>query len=72
MTATLWISGAVCRCIIRDKDGKPIDLCDEWNNVASTQSWLNDAYPEAEQRTIRLPEKRKELDEQWNSCKFGN
>lgn len=71
MTAILWISGRTCRSIIRDKDGRAIDLCDEWNNVASTQSWLNDAYPEAEQKVDRSHDTR-ELDRQWTSLRDGN
>lgn len=71
MKATLWISGRKCRCIIRDDEGRAIDLCDEWNNVASTQSWLYDAYPEAEQVVDRSMDTR-ELDRQWSSLRDGN
>ena len=71
MSATLWISGRVCRIIVKDGEGNVIDLCDDWNNMASAQSWLNDAYPEAEQTTVRDDKKRRELDQEWNRCKFG-
>jgi len=68
--ATLWISGRVCRAIVKSGD-RVIDMCDDWNNIASTQSWLNDSYPEAEQKTIRDRSKIAELDAEWNRCKLG-
>lgn len=71
MKATLWISGRTCRVIVVDADGQPIDLCDDWNNIASAQSWLYDAYPEAEQITVRDQSKARELDKEWDRCKLG-
>lgn len=70
MKATLWISGRTCRIIVEDEEGV-IDLCDEWNNIASSQMWLNDSYPEAEQVVIRDRSKAAELDKEWNRCKLG-
>lgn len=72
VNAILWISGRTCRIIIKDQEGNVIDLCDDWNNIASAQSWVYDTYSEAEVKTIRDPARIKELDEEWNRCKFGS
>ncbi len=69
-TATLWITGKVCRVIVTSDD-HIIDLNDDWNNIASAQSWLYDAYPEAKQNTVRDRSKVQELDAEWNRCKLG-
>jgi hypothetical protein len=71
MTATIWISGRLARVIVAD-DGRPIDLNDDWNNIASAQSWSYDTYPEAEQRIVRDAAKTRELDKEWDRCKNGN
>jgi hypothetical protein len=69
-TATLWISGKVCRVIVR-VDASVVDMNDDWNNVASAQSWAYDAYPDAIQKTIRDSSRIPELDAEWNRCKLG-
>jgi hypothetical protein len=70
MNATIWISGRTCRVIVTN-NGNVIDLNDDWNNIASAQSWLYDYYPEAAQKAIRDHSKIKELDAEWNRCKLG-
>jgi hypothetical protein len=72
MKATLWISGRTCRAIVTDAEGRIVDLNDDWNNIASMQSWLYDTYPEAKQKTVRDPEQARELDKEWGRCKTGN
>lgn len=71
MTATLWISGRACRIIVKDNEGRVIDMSDDWNNIASAQSWLYDAYPEAMQKTVRDDQIKREMDAEWKRCKEG-
>lgn len=71
MNAIMWISNRTVRVLVKDQEGNVIDTCDEWNNMASTESWLYDAYPRI--RIIRAKDsQKKELDQEWSACVDGN
>lgn len=71
MKAIIWISGRVARILIKDGESV-IDTNDDWNNIASAQSWVYENYPEAEVKTVRDDKARKEMDQEWSACVNGN
>ena len=70
MHAVLWISNRCCRVLVYS-DGDIIDTCDEWNNRASAQSWVLDAYPTAILRNVRDAEEIERLDREWAAYHAG-
>lgn len=71
MEAIIWISGRTARILIRE-NGAVIDTNDDWNNIASAQSWVYDTYPRAECKVIRGDPDRKAMDQEWSACVNGN
>lgn len=71
MTATLWIHEKTCRTLVRDADGGVIDMGDDWNNRASAEASVYTSYPEAKIQFVQQPDKIRELNREWDSCKFG-
>lgn len=71
MLATLWISDRKCKVLVADSEGRIIDTDDTWNNRASAESWVYDAYPGARVKFVTDAAKIKELNSEWNSCRNG-
>ncbi len=72
MSAIMWISGRVCRCIVKDEAGKVIDMCDDWNNRASCESFIYENYPSVRIKFYTDNKEKMKLDEEWNRCKNGS
>jgi hypothetical protein len=68
--AKIWIHGRVCRILVYDAEGRLVASNDDWNNIASGQAAVNEAYPEAFQCVYR--DDTAALDREWDQVTKGS
>jgi hypothetical protein len=71
MKVTIWISGSVCRALVRNEDGYVIDTDDSFDGIGAMQESILETYPEAEVSVVREKLKIRDLDYEWNVCVRG-